>query len=121
MQLSLLPALFLAATAAALPVDVAVPGLDSRATSFARVSLPAPANWMAGSTLYPRNIIAAYNAETAEYASAESWAAYILAQCQSYRDCTSCISYSGKSYLFAYISHLTQRLHWLDVRDQREL
>ncbi|KAK8105825.1 uncharacterized protein PG998_003703 [Apiospora kogelbergensis] len=95
MQLSLLPALFLAATAAALPVDVAVPGLDSRATSFARVSLPAPANWMAGSTLYPRNIIAAYNAETAEYASAESWAAYILAQCQSYRDCTSCISYSG--------------------------
>ncbi|KAK6819660.1 hypothetical protein PG995_011058 [Apiospora arundinis] len=100
MQFSLLPTLFLAATAtaAALPVaDVAAAPADlaTRAASFARVNLPAPANWMAGSTLYPGNIIAAYNAEPAKYATAESWAAYILAQCQGYRDCTSCISYSG--------------------------
>ncbi|KAK8051459.1 hypothetical protein PG993_002844 [Apiospora rasikravindrae] len=91
MQLSILPALFLAATAAALPVDIA---LEPRA-SFARVNLPAPANWMANRSLYPSNIIAAYNAEPAQYASAESWAAYILAKCQGYRDCTSCISYSA--------------------------
>ncbi|KAK8090687.1 hypothetical protein PG994_000192 [Apiospora phragmitis] len=95
MQLSILPTLFLAATAAALPLSDAVE-LDSRAASFARVSLPAPANWMTDSSLYPSNIIAAYSAETAQYASAESWAAYILAKCQGYRDCTSCISYSGK-------------------------
>lgn len=97
MQLSMLPTLLLAATAAALPAaDVA---LVSRATSFARVSLPAPANWMADKSLYPSDIIAAYNAEPAQYASAESWAAYILAKCQGYRDCTSCISYSGKFYI----------------------
>ncbi|KAK8128167.1 hypothetical protein PG984_009275 [Apiospora sp. TS-2023a] len=92
MQLSMLPTLLLAATAAALPVaDVA---LESRAATFARVSLPAPGNWMADKSLYPSNIIAAYNAQPAQY-SAESWAAYILSKCQGYRDCTSCISYSA--------------------------
>ncbi|KAK7956721.1 uncharacterized protein PG986_005943 [Apiospora aurea] len=96
MQLPILPTLFLAATAAALPVsDAAAADLEPRAASFARVSLPAPANWMTDSSLYPRNIIAAYSAEPAQYASAESWAAYILAKCQGYRDCTSCISYSA--------------------------
>lgn len=98
----MLPTLLLAATAAALPA-VADAELEPRAASFARVSLPAPANWMADKSLYPSNIIAAYNAEPAQYASAESWAAYILSKCQGYQDCTSCISYSGKFYVLVHL------------------
>jgi hypothetical protein len=67
-------------------------------TSFAAVLKPVnltqPLNWVAGSYLFPGNLIAGYNADLTEY-NATSWDAHILAACASFPACTSASAFQG--------------------------
>lgn len=64
------------------------------ALNFTQVALTPPLNWIAGNSLFPSQIIAGYNAESAEY-TAEEWSAYILDACKSYAACTSADGFQG--------------------------
>lgn len=66
------------------------------ALNFTQVALTPPLNWIAGSSLFPSQIIAGYNAELAEY-SAEEWSAYLLDTCKSFSACTSVDGFQGMS------------------------
>jgi hypothetical protein len=63
---------------------------------FVSVDLEAPLNWVAGTYLFPVEIIAGYNGivEGSNY-TAETWGAYVLSECETYTACTSAISYQG--------------------------
>ncbi|ROW15870.1 hypothetical protein VPNG_02639 [Cytospora leucostoma] len=64
------------------------------ATTFTEVSLTPPLNWIAGSYLFPTEIIAGYNAPVDDY-NQTAWDAHILASCESYTACTSAVAYQG--------------------------
>lgn len=66
------------------------------ALNFTQVALTPPLNWIAGSSLFPSQIIAGYNAELAEY-SAEEWSAYLLDTCKTFSACTSVDGFQGMS------------------------
>ncbi|KAI6260958.1 hypothetical protein MCOR19_002720 [Pyricularia oryzae] len=75
-SLAILTTLFLGtATAAALPA--APEGQAAAAKTLVKVNLPAPDNWLTGSRLFPANIIASYNAELKDYATADAWNAFL--------------------------------------------
>ncbi|EHA57544.1 hypothetical protein MGG_10542 [Pyricularia oryzae 70-15] len=93
-SLAILTTLFLGtATAAALPA--APEGQAAAAKTLVKVNLPAPDNWLTGSRLFPANIIASYNAELKDYATADAWNAFVLDKCQSFTACTSTASYQA--------------------------
>ncbi|KUI61184.1 hypothetical protein VP1G_08359 [Cytospora mali] len=62
--------------------------------TFTQVALTPPLNWIAGSYLFPTEVIAGYHASVADY-NATAWDAYILSACESYSACTSAIAYQG--------------------------
>lgn len=66
------------------------------ALNFTQVALTPPLNWIAGSSLFPSQIIAGYNAELAEY-TAEEWSAYLLDTCKTFSACTSVDGFQGVS------------------------
>lgn len=82
----------LAASSGALALPT--PAAENTAKVLVKVDLPAPGNWLTTSSLFPRNLIASYHAEVADY-DASSWNAYILDKCQGYEACTSTASYQG--------------------------
>ncbi|KAK2037098.1 hypothetical protein LZ31DRAFT_547099 [Colletotrichum somersetense] len=99
----------LGTVAAVASAAVSAAPLEPRAASFAKVSLPAPLNWVAGASLFPSQIIASYHAEIADY-TADAWAAYVLDKCKSYTACTSSMTFSGINsgstggrYWFGYV------------------
>ncbi|OAA43621.1 hypothetical protein NOR_04196 [Metarhizium rileyi] len=76
-----------------LPVFIAAATAIS-AAEYQRLHLPDPQNWIPGSSLFPGNVIAGYNANYNEH-DKESWAALVLERCESYADCTSSATYSA--------------------------
>lgn len=64
------------------------------ALNFTQVALTPPLDWIAGSSLFPSQIIAGYNAPLDEY-TAEEWSAHILDACQSFEACTSADGFQG--------------------------
>lgn len=66
------------------------------ALNFTQVVLTPPLNWIAGSSLFPSQIIAGYNADVSEY-TADEWSAYMLDACQSFTDCMSVDGFQGMS------------------------
>jgi len=64
---------------------------------FVPVTLEEPLNWLAGSYLFPSQIIAGYNAPVDNY-TAENWTAHILSQCKGYTACTSANTFQGTAY-----------------------
>lgn len=64
------------------------------ALNFTQVALTPPLDWIAGSSLFPAQIIAGYNAPLDEY-TAEEWSAHILDACQSFEACTSADGFQG--------------------------
>lgn len=66
------------------------------AANFTTVDLTPPLNWVAGSYLFPVEIIAGYNDLVAGTNwTDDTWDAYILAECESYDACTSSITWQG--------------------------
>ncbi|KZL78849.1 hypothetical protein CI238_12822 [Colletotrichum incanum] len=95
-------------TVIAVSAGVSAAPLEPR-SSFVQVTLPAPQNWVAGGSLFPGQVIAAYHAELKDY-SADTWSAYVLEKCKGYTACTSSMSYSainsgstGGRYWFGYV------------------
>lgn len=84
-------------TLALLPAAAIQVQLVLAASEFVNVNLTSPLNWVAGTYLFPAEIIAGYNAavDDSDY-NATSWAEYILAQCQTYTACTSSLSLQGE-------------------------
>ncbi|KAG8161180.1 hypothetical protein KVR01_009444 [Diaporthe batatas] len=79
------------------------------ALNLTQVVFTPPLNWLAGSSLFPSQVIAGYHAEVAEY-TAESWSAYMLDACESFTDCTSFDGFqatnsgsTGGRYWFGYV------------------
>lgn len=73
------------------------------ALNFTQVALTPPLDWIAGSSLFPSQIIAGYNAPVDEY-TAEEWSAHILDACKGFEACTSADGFQGMfgiSYLAA--------------------
>lgn len=64
------------------------------ALNFTQVALTPPLNWVAGSFLFPSQIIAGYHGNFTEYEAAD-WYAYILTACESYSACTSAEAFQG--------------------------
>ncbi|KAM3464867.1 hypothetical protein MY5147_009421 [Beauveria neobassiana] len=64
------------------------------ATTFQRLPLPDPQDWVAGERLFPSNVIAGYNAKYNEY-NKETWAAYVLKHGEGFEACGSTIAYSA--------------------------
>lgn len=64
------------------------------ALNFTQVALTPPLDWIAGSSLFPSQIIAGYNAPLDEY-TAEKWSAHILDACKSFEACTSADGFQG--------------------------
>lgn len=64
------------------------------ALNFTQVALTPPLDWIAGSSLFPSQIIAGYNAEVDEYTAAE-WSAHILDACKNFTACTSADGFQG--------------------------
>lgn len=64
------------------------------ALNFTQVALTPPLDWIAGSFLFPSQIIAGYNAPLDEY-TAEEWSVHILDACQSFEACTSADGFQG--------------------------
>ncbi|KAK1961962.1 hypothetical protein LY78DRAFT_587599 [Colletotrichum sublineola] len=98
----------LGTAAAVASTAVSAAPLEPRA-SFVQVPLPTPLNWVAGSSLFPSQIIAAYHGELGDY-TADTWAAYVLEKCKGYTACTSSMSFSGINsgstggrYWFGYV------------------
>ena len=77
---------------------------------FHPVPLPPPENWIAGPQLFPRQVIAGYNADYKDY-NADTWAAYILEQAKGFSAATSCHSCSGGRFFFTRFDVQD----WLDV------
>ncbi|KAL1852434.1 hypothetical protein Daus18300_012193 [Diaporthe australafricana] len=79
------------------------------AINFTQVALTPPLNWVAGSFLFPSQIIAGYHGNLSEYEAAD-WYAYILDACESYSACTSAEAFQGTNsgstggrYWFGYV------------------
>lgn len=64
------------------------------ALNFTQVALTPPLDWVAGSSLFPSQIIAGYHAEVDEYTAAE-WSAHILDACKNFTACTSADGFQG--------------------------
>lgn len=110
-SLAILTTLFLGtATAAALPA--APEGQAAAAKTLVKVNLPAPDNWLTGSRLFPANIIASYNAELKDYATADAWNAFVLDKCQSFTACTSTASYQGRFFFFFFFFFCHSVVYW---------
>ncbi|VUC32282.1 unnamed protein product [Clonostachys rosea] len=61
---------------------------------YIRVLLEEPQKWVAGSRLFPGNVIAGYNAGLGDY-NAESWSNYVFEKCKSFDQCTSSLAFSA--------------------------
>ncbi|PHH85086.1 hypothetical protein CDD83_920 [Cordyceps sp. RAO-2017] len=57
------------------------------------LALAPPADWAAGSRLFPAEVIAGYHANLTTH-TRDSWAAYVLEQCRGFDACDSTVSYS---------------------------
>lgn len=76
-------------------------GRESAKEDFKKLELEKPLNWIAGSRLFPANVIAGFNSELSQY-DAQGWADYILGQCKQFSACTSTTSFQG-----AYLTFLS--------------
>lgn len=61
------------------------------------VVIPGPA-YVPGSSIFPRNVVGAWDAHQDDFDTQEKWAAHVLKETQTwYPQATSCASYSGKT------------------------
>lgn len=75
-------------------INADIVAATAAALNFTQVLLTPPLNWIAGTSLFPSQIIAGYNADVSEY-TAEEWSAYMLDACQGFTACTSVDGFQG--------------------------
>ncbi|KAI8803279.1 hypothetical protein BJ742DRAFT_506162 [Cladochytrium replicatum] len=80
----------------AAPISAQLEARQVNTAVFVKVPLAEPLNWIAGSRLFPSNIIAGYHADLSEY-NEDGYVAYILAQCRTFKDCTSFEIFQGNN------------------------
>ncbi|KAH9903694.1 hypothetical protein F4778DRAFT_781079 [Xylariomycetidae sp. FL2044] len=61
---------------------------------FVRVPLEPPLNYQPGDSLFPSRVMQGWN-DAPEAHTAETWAAYVLSQCEGSEGCTSSVTFSA--------------------------
>lgn len=80
---------FISALVASMAVSV-----TTATGQFVPVNLPAPENWIAGTTLFPGRVLKGYNADLSAW-DEQGWADHVLDQCKADPDCTGSFVFQG--------------------------